>query len=135
MPQTYFQDFTKDDGTPITVEYSFSPGSETSYSPMYGAVGGDACEVEIISSWPRNEEFDRLVGRRSQLETEHGSYNSKISPIAFQFLPAEVQEELGELDRLISAADETAKLSDAERERMEAWICEHHEYEPYEPEF
>jgi hypothetical protein len=52
MAMTYFQKFTKDDGTPIEVEYSFSPGSETTYSPAYGACGGDACEVEIIESWP-----------------------------------------------------------------------------------
>jgi hypothetical protein len=132
MARTYFQKFTKDDGTPIEVEYSFASGSETTYSPAYGACGGDACEVEILKSWPHNEEYDALVGRQMELESS-GPYGAKISVIALQMQP-EVRNELEELDRLIETADKTAELSDAERERMEAWICEHHEYEPYEPE-
>jgi hypothetical protein len=129
---TYFQKFTKDNGTPIEVEYSFAPGSETTYSPAYGACGGDACEVEIIKSWPDTEEYNTLVGRQIALEYS-GTNGGKLSVLSLQVMP-EVREELEELDRLIEAADKTAELTDAERERMEAWICEHHEYEPYEPE-
>ncbi len=43
MGRTYSQNFSRDDGSPITVEYevegSFSP---TTYSPHSGACGGDA---------------------------------------------------------------------------------------------
>jgi len=129
MARTYFQDFTKDDDTPITVEYSFSPGSETTYSPAYGACGGDACEVEIISSWPRSEEYERLVERKMNLETTPFG-----KPRSLALMGADDLHQLNDLEAAIAKGDKAAELTDAERERMEAWICEHHEYEPYEPE-
>lgn len=58
MSYTYFQDFISDDGDPITVEYSFAGGSDTNYSPLHGASGGDGYEVEIIKAWGRNDEKD-----------------------------------------------------------------------------
>ena len=51
MARTYFEDFDRDDGSRVTVEYSFAGGSETSYSPLSGASGGDPCEVAIVKAW------------------------------------------------------------------------------------
>lgn len=131
MALTYFQDFTRDDGSPITVEYevegSYSP---TTYSPHSGADGGDAPIFGIIDAWPRTEEYNALWGRRSNLETGHWG-----GPLHPAFITPELREELQELDRQIEAAKIT--LTDAERERMEAWIAEHYvdDDEPSDWEF
>ena len=130
MAQTFFQDFTKDNGMPITVEYGFSPGSETTYSPMHGASGGDPCEVEIVSSWPRNEEYDRLISRKMALETTPFG-----KPRSLLMMGQDDLHQLQDLEASIAKGDKLAELTDAERERMEAWICEHHVYEPYEPDY
>lgn len=47
--QTFFHDFKRPDGTVVTVEYVYSGGSLTTYSPHSGACGGDAPEVEIVT--------------------------------------------------------------------------------------
>lgn len=65
--QTYFQDLKRDNGSPVTVEYSFRNLSAA------------LAEANIVSAF-----HDR----------DDGSY--------------------------------TVKLTDAERDRMEAWIVEHH---------
>lgn len=127
MAQTFFQDFAKDNGAPITVEYSFAPGSETTYSPMNGAVGGDPCEVEIVNSWPRSEKYDRLIERRMNLETTPFG-----KPRSLLMMSGDDLHHLHDLDESIAKGDRAAELTDAERERMEAWIAEHHVYEPYE---
>jgi hypothetical protein len=56
---THFQNFTRADGTTITVEYSIE-GSNTpaSYRPMYGADGGDAAEFSILKAWQTDTEAD-----------------------------------------------------------------------------
>lgn len=55
MARTFFWKFNRHDGTPlVTVEYSISEGSPDTYSPMYGACGGDACEVEIVKAFDDN---------------------------------------------------------------------------------
>jgi hypothetical protein len=52
MARTHFQDFTRTDGTAITVEYTVEGrNSPTTYSPVYGADGGDAAEFGIIKAW------------------------------------------------------------------------------------
>lgn len=44
--------FTRPNGVVITVEYSVSGrNSPTTYSPMYGADGGDAAEFAIVKAW------------------------------------------------------------------------------------
>lgn len=48
---THYQDFTRDDGTVCTVEFSFKEGSGPSYSPYSGADGGDGCEVGIVQAF------------------------------------------------------------------------------------
>lgn len=45
---TYFQDFKRDDSSDVTVEYEISYGSSTTYSPAYGADGGEGVEVTIV---------------------------------------------------------------------------------------
>lgn len=49
--RTFFHDFKRDDGTDVTVEYGFQGGSPTTYSPMYGADGGDAAEASIVKAF------------------------------------------------------------------------------------
>jgi hypothetical protein len=51
LARTHFQEFRRDSGATVTVEYSYSPGSETSYSPHSGASGGDPAEVEIVAAF------------------------------------------------------------------------------------
>ena len=51
MVQTFFHDTKRDDGTAITVEYYYAHGSEESYSPRYGAEGGDPPEADIICAF------------------------------------------------------------------------------------
>lgn len=43
-------EFKRADGTEVTVRYRYSPGSPDTYSPIYGADGGDAPEVTIDSA-------------------------------------------------------------------------------------
>lgn len=56
MARTYFTNADLSDGRGIVVEYSFAPGSETTYSPAFGADGGDAPEVEIVKAWMADDE-------------------------------------------------------------------------------
>lgn len=53
---TYLHNFKREDGSEITVEYTFSGGSETTYSPRYGADGGDCAECCIVKAF--NDEGD-----------------------------------------------------------------------------
>jgi hypothetical protein len=48
---THFHDFARPDGTVVTVEFTFSPGSPPTYTPMHGADGGDATECEIVKAF------------------------------------------------------------------------------------
>lgn len=123
MPATYFQDFTCDNGLPVTVEYSFSQGSEPDYSPMWGADGGDACEVEIVDAWPSTPEFEALSHRRYDIKWVLARRSIWQSCA------------LAWLNLRIWFAGRAARLTDAERERMEIWLIEHHEYEPYYPDW
>lgn len=61
--------FTKDDGSVVHLDYDVtSTGSATTYSPRYGADGGDPFEAEIISVWPATAYFDDLWNIKSCLE-------------------------------------------------------------------
>ncbi|WP_050400457.1 hypothetical protein [Bradyrhizobium embrapense] len=124
MGATYFQDFTRDNGYPVTVEYGYSPGSETTYSPMHGACGGAPCEIQIVSSMPNTPAFERFSGIYNHLRW--GRRQAWQRP-AFELAAAIVR-----LCRWIW--EFRARLSTEERERMEEWLAEHHVYEPYEPE-
>lgn len=115
MSGTHFQDFKRDNGYPITVEYSFSPGSETTYSPMYGAVSGDPCEVGIVAAWPNTPRFDRLYGLRNRLAWIASPWWMRPSRFIARWA----------VEAVIWLWGMRARLSDTERERMEAWIAEH----------
>jgi polysaccharide export outer membrane protein len=49
------------------VEYSFRGGSPTTYAQTYGAVGGGACEVEIVPVLPEAKSNSRLPVRWSRI--------------------------------------------------------------------
>lgn len=130
MAETFFQDFNRDDGSPVTVEYSYSPGSETTYSSMSGACGGDGCEVEIVTAWPNTQGYNDLHSRKVDLE------NSMLGKSVHWLMGADsIREEITELAKQIDDADEACRLTDVERERMADWIIEHHVYEPCEEDY
>jgi len=69
MAHTYFHDFTRESGEVVTVEYTFRPGSSTTYSPMYGADGGDADECEIVKAWVGETDVELPDDERERYET------------------------------------------------------------------
>lgn len=112
--RTFFENFVKDNGLPVCVEYSFRGGSETSYSPRFGADGGDPCDVSIVASWPNTDGFNRLC----RLGRIAGGYGWRDRTLRFLFSP------------LIWLCERRAQLTDVERERMESSIIENHVDEP-----
>jgi hypothetical protein len=115
MPRTYFKDFTRDNGQPVTVEYQME---------------GETCAC-VVAEWPNTEEYNRLVAERMELEYS-GPYGKRASVV---MMDPDIREKLQELDGLIEALDETARLSDSERERMERWLSENYIQESDEVEF
>ena len=129
MSRTFFQDFVKDNGQPVTVEFSYSGGSETTYSPHSGASGGDGCEVMIVSVMPNTPEYEALC--RRSLDLSHGTPGTAHDgPIHPGLIGPETRAELVDLDEQIEAAKSAVALTDAENERMCDWIAEHHIDEP-----
>lgn len=55
---THFRDFTRPDGTLVTVEFKYQGGSPDTYDPQWGAEGGDPTEVGIVRAWMTNDETD-----------------------------------------------------------------------------
>jgi hypothetical protein len=121
--RTFFQDFKLDNGAPITVEYGYAVGSETTYSPMSGACGGDPCEISILSAWPNTPDFNELCRRFNDLDWK----STGLTPIERlrRFI----------LRMRIKFAEWRCQPSDAERERMEEWLIEHHVDEPDESDY
>jgi hypothetical protein len=117
-------DFKKDNGLPVTVEFEHSPGSETTYSPMFGACGGDGCEVSITSVWPNTKRYNRICKLSLDLTSDLSRAPKILRP---NYLLA-----IKLVDALLWILERRARLTDAERERIEGWIIEHHEYD-YEP--
>ena len=111
MARTFFQDFTRDNGLPVTVEYSASAGAT------------------ILKSWPNTPEHNALHAEYIQL-TETSLQGKSISTVLAIFNDEARAERIEELKCEIQADEERAELSDAERERMEEWLAEHHEDEP-----
>lgn len=132
MTRTFFQDFTKDNGMPITVEYSLVSVGEP-YADLPGHIcdgGGSGPEIEIVTSWPRNEEYDRLVQRKMDLETTPFG-----KPRSLLMMNGDDLHQLRDLDASIAKGDKAAELTDVERERMESWLCEHHVVEYDEEDY
>src|ERR1700733_8287091 len=101
MPRTFFQDFKRDNGDPVTVEYSYSVGSETTYSPHSGACGGDPCEVEITAWWPNVQEYHDLHSKKTDLE------NFMLGKSIAWLMGADtIREEIAELESDIQRWDE-----------------------------
>lgn len=130
MTRTYYQDFVKDDGRPVTVEYSYRGGSETTYSPHSGAVGGDGCEVEIVDVMPATPEFDELSRRWLDL-TCHPTFGTPISPILLSMRADEDRELLQEIKDDMAAARKAIALTEAEEERITQWLIENHKDDDY----
>lgn len=128
MGATFFQDFTRDNGLPITVEYgvdgSYAP---TTYSPRFGAEGGDFPEFAILKAWPNTPWHNRLAA--IDLRFWPKASTTRTGGWLVRKLAAPV--------RGLMALDEwwRASLTDSERERFEAWLAEHHVEPDYEPEF
>lgn len=52
MPRTHFQDFERDDESPVTVEYTASGGCSPHYGSMtYAGHPGEAPEIEIVNAF------------------------------------------------------------------------------------
>lgn len=125
---TYFQDFVRDNGTPVTVEYavegSYSPDT---YTPMHGADGGDAPTFSIINAWPNTPWHERLAGISLRLRF----YNEKHGALTtLRVLTGRAIWALMRFDEWLRAS-----LTDAEYERFEAYLAEHYVEEPYEPDW
>jgi hypothetical protein len=119
MSATHFQDFVRDNGLPVTVEYEVDGSySAPSYSPHSGADSGDAPNYTIIRAWPNtpgHERLARLLLRRPLLG---------LRGLTWAY-------------RTLMRLDEwwRASLTPAEYERFEAWLAEHHvEEDPCDPE-
>jgi len=128
MARTFFQDFTRDNGLPITVEYAVDGSySSTTYSPMHGADGGDFPEFSIIKAWPRTPTSEWLAGVSLRLMS-----GNNRTPFGWKVAAALRYP----VDLLARAYERwLANLTDAERERMEAWIAEHYVDEPDDSDY
>lgn len=126
MTRTFTQDIKHPTtGLPITFEYSVDGSySPTTYSPMYGADGGDAPEFCVLKAWPNTDEYNALHRRRQELTTD--SYGREIGIISISMMNADVREELDDIDKAIEHADAACTLTDAEREQLCDWLCENY---------
>lgn len=129
--RTYFQGFTRDNGLPIMVEVgvdgSYSP---TTYSPMFGAEGGDAATFYILDSWPDTPFHNCLVRIEMSIRWPQ---RRDLTPFGW-WLADLISKPVRAL--LWFDAWWRASLTDAERERMEAWLAEHYvDDDDYEPEW
>lgn len=70
MPRTYFADLIRDNGLPVTIEYSFACGSETTYSPLNGAESGDPAEASIVTAFDDDGDVE-LTDAESERFEEH----------------------------------------------------------------
>jgi hypothetical protein len=65
---SHFHDFARPDGTIVTAEFTFSPGSPPTYTPMYGADGGDATECEIVKAFVGDAPVELPTEERERYE-------------------------------------------------------------------
>jgi hypothetical protein len=127
MGATYFQDFKRDNGLPVTVEYSATGGEPDFDFPGHICDGGGSGpEIVILRAWPATEGHNRLasiaLGLWLNRATRFGARIGRLAALPFHGLMR-----LDEWWR--------ASLTITERERMEAWLAEHYVEEPYEPEY
>ena len=127
MSRTHFQDFVRDNGLPITVEYSATGGEpDFDYPGHICDGGGSGPEIVILRSWPDTPLHHRLAGISIRLMV-----GNNRTPFGWK-----VAKALRRPIELLMRADEwlRANLTAAEDERMSAWLAEHYEEETYEPD-
>lgn len=127
MSRTHFQDFTRDNGLPITVEYSANGGEPDFDFPGHICDGGGSGpEVMIFRAWPNTPFHDRLALVEMRVRWPQ---HRALTPFGWWLCNL-----FSKPIRAVSWLDERwrANLTDAERERMEAWLAEHYVEEPYD---
>jgi hypothetical protein len=128
MPRTFFQNFNRDDGTPVTVQYSASGGESNFDHPGHICDGGGSGpEFAIVSSWPNTPEYNALVCDRNALAEHYFPPHSAIWPLGAHMCK---DGRINRMNERIAALEAACKLTDAEDERMCAWLAEHHVDEP-----
>lgn len=123
--QTFFEDFARDDGSLVTVEYSARSGEPNFDHPGHICDGGGSGpEICIVDAWPGTAVYERLCGWKLDLEWPRSTW---LQRPAFCMALFVINIAIWILKRRI-------RLSCDERERMESVIAEHHVEDPYEPE-
>jgi hypothetical protein len=124
MARTFFQDFTRDDGTPVTVEYSASGGEPNYDHPGHICDGGGSGpEIVILKTWPNTSAFEALC-RRYNAVTFLRPRDAGLARRAWAAMVAPI------LAARIWWAERRVRLTVDENERMEAWLAEHYVDEP-----
>lgn len=125
---TAFHTFFRDNGLPVTVEYEIGSQGEPNFD-YPGHIcdgGGSGPEILIVKAWPETPWHNRLAGIDLWFFTQPNVTRTGA------WLARQITVPI----RGLMAFDEwlRASLTDAERERMEDWLIEHFEPEPYEPD-
>lgn len=118
MTGTYFQDFKRDNGFPITVEYSARAGeSDFDYPGHICDGGGSGPEIIILNAWPDTPGHMRLAIIAARL-----SFSRKTA------LGRRMGRVVAWPVHLLMRLDEwwRASLTDAEIERFSDWLAEHY---------
>lgn len=124
MPRTFFQDFTRDNGVPITVEYSATGGEPDFDHPGHICDGGGSGpEIVILKAWPNTPGHERLAAIDLKLWLNAKTQLERAVASVIR-LPIRGLLRLDEWWR--------ASLGDEEREKFEAWLAEHYVEEPYD---
>lgn len=116
---TYFQDFIRDNGLPVTVEYSATGGEPDFNFPGHICDGGGSGpEIVILQAWPNTPWHHWLAGAELDLWRSRRVWTPALSWL------------LKRLSRL----DEwwRASLTQAELDRFTDWLAEHYVDEPDE---
>lgn len=127
MSATYFHDFTRDNGLPITVEYSATGGEPNfDYPGHICDGGGSGPEIVILKAWPNTPWHEHLASIDVWSMTRPNITRTGALLARALTSPA----------RWLMALDVwwRANLTDIEYERMESWLAEHYVEESYEPE-
>lgn len=103
MSRSYFHDFTRDDGSPVTVEFEH----------------GDY--VMIVDVMPNTPEYEALCKEMNDLQfARYGAVRHQA------LIDPDMRERLEELDKLMEAAKTSCELTPEENDRMCDWLAEHH---------
>jgi hypothetical protein len=124
---THFQDFTRDNGQPVTVEWRVASEGESNFDHPGHICDGGGSEpiIEIVDAWPTSTAHNWL--HNADYRLWHRLHFKGWRMAAYRVLRLPI--------RAAIAVDAwwRASLTDAERERMESWLAERYEPEPYDP--